>query len=108
MNNKQETGIPPQVMGFAAFMLAEFLIFLGLFLIVLGIARVIGKFIGIDGSGEIVIGIALLVFGYLTVLRTKPKKVIITQRVSPPLGEEGMEGPQMEMPSEPPPSGTYR
>lgn len=97
---KLKSPIPKKASSFAVFMFGEFLILAGLFMVVLGIGRLVSEFMGNPGLGELLVGIGFGIVGYALLLHARPKQIIITQ------GAQTQEQPPVQVKDAP--SESYR
>lgn len=92
----------PNVMGsMAAVMAADIMLILGFVFLLLGVSKFLNDFVGIEGSGEGIVGIGLMIVSIIVLARSKMRVSIN------PVPQMPME----QMPQQPikeAPSGSYR
>ncbi len=76
------------VRTFALTATAEFLLLIGIVFVLLGIANFLTDYLKVKGSGEAIVGLALVVIAFILLLRMKPKVGIIQK---PPMAMEEKE-----------------
>ncbi len=76
--------LPPPLQALMFGAMGESMILLGAIFALVGFASFIGSVIGIKGSGEIILGIVLLAFGFFFVSRSKLVIKTITPNPQPP------------------------
>lgn len=81
-----EQKIPNAMKSAAAVMAADVLLMVGFVFLLLGIAKFLNGFLDIEGVGEAAVGIALLIIGFVILLRSRMKVSFATM----PLGRPGM------------------
>ncbi len=91
MDEEEEDDIPepdmaPAVRTFALTATAEFLLFVGVVFIMLGIASFLTDYLKIKGSGEGIVGLAMVVIAIVLLLRMRPQSPmrIISRPPEPP------------------------
>jgi len=93
---EKEKKIPNAMKSAAAIMAADILVLLGFIFLLFGIAKFLTGFFGIEGIGEGAVGMALLIIGFLIIMRSRMKIKFATM----PLERTGAAPPSSEAPSE--------
>jgi uncharacterized membrane protein len=76
--------MPDLMKSAAAMMVADIMLLLGVVFVLMGIGRFISGYLGIDGSGEGIIGIVLLALGLVILTRSKLKVSFSPVPMAPP------------------------
>lgn len=94
---KKEGRIPNAVKSAAAVMAADVLLLLGIIFLLFGIAKLLNGFIGIEGVGEGAVGAALLVIGFIILVRSRVRMTFTPMPIQRPAMPQE---PQKKAPSE--------
>ena len=94
-----KNSIPNAVKSAAAVMAADILLLVGFVFLLLGVAKFLNEYIGIQGSGEGAVGITLLIIALIILARSKMSVRFRTMQAGQP---------PPEMPPKDAPSDSYR
>ena len=78
--------IPKVVKGAAALMAADIMLLSGFVFLLLGISKFLNDFLGVEGSGEGIVGLLMLGLGLLILLRSKMSVSFRQIQTAPPPG----------------------
>ncbi len=83
-----EPDLTTSVRTFALTATAEFLLLVGIVFVLLGVANFLTDYLKVKGSGEAIVGLAMVVIAFLLLLRMRPKIAIVQ---GPPAVEQPKE-----------------
>ncbi len=83
-----EQDLAPAVRSFALTATAEFLLLIGIVFVLLGVANFLTDYLKVKGSGEAIVGVAMVVVAFLLLLRMRPKVAFVQK---PPMVDEPKE-----------------
>lgn len=87
---EQEENMKPIMRSIALSATSEFLMFIGVIFILWGISRFVTDFLGVEGTGEFLVGIFLLIVAFALLMRSKalmPKKMPKKKKEKEHLGD---------------------
>lgn len=71
VEEEEETGMPPVMKSIALSATGDFLLFLGIIFVLLGIASFVTDFLKIKGAGEVCVGAFLVLVALVLLLRSR-------------------------------------
>jgi|GEM_PF-3637577 len=87
---EQQENMKPIMRSIALSATSEFLMFIGIIFILWGVSRFVTDFLGVEGAGEFLVGLFLLVVAFVLLMRSKalmPKRAPKKKKQEEHLGD---------------------